>query len=91
MRCTRLGSATYYWLRPIGLAFAPLMYYWLRPIGLAFAPLMYYWLRPIGLAFAPLMYYWLRPGGSYRYGAIARKSILSALSSAITTGRPLFS
>jgi predicted MPP superfamily phosphohydrolase len=31
------------------------MYYWLRPIGLAFAPLMYYWLRPIGLAFAPLM------------------------------------
>src|SRR2546422_626511 len=28
------------------------MYLWLRPIGLAFAPLMYLWLRPIGLAFA---------------------------------------
>src|SRR5262245_32169575 len=49
-----------YWLRPIGLAFAPLMTYWLRPTGLAFAPLMTYWLRPFsmlraGLAFAPLM------------------------------------
>src|SRR5262245_44859186 len=28
---------------------------WLRPIGLAFAPLMFLWLRPIGLAFAPLI------------------------------------
>src|SRR5215471_13606636 len=29
--------------------------YWLRPVGLAFAPDIFYWLRPVGLAFAPLM------------------------------------
>jgi hypothetical protein len=30
--------------------------YWLRPTGLAFAPLIFiYWLRPVGLAFAPLI------------------------------------
>src|SRR5438128_329579 len=44
-----------WWLRPIGLAFAPGMAWWLRPIGLAFAPGMAWWLRPIGLAFAPLI------------------------------------
>ena|ERR1051326_304653 len=49
------------WLRPVGLAFAPLIYLWLRPVGLAFAPLIYLWLRPVGLAFAPLMRFG-RPG-----------------------------
>ena len=31
-----------------------IIYSWLRPVGLAFAPLMYSW-RPVGLAFAPLI------------------------------------
>src|SRR5258707_1341521 len=53
----------YLWLRPVELAFAPLIYLWLRPVGLAFAPLIYLWLRPVGLAFAPLIYLWLRPVG----------------------------
>src|SRR5262245_1239184 len=52
-----------WWLRPVGLAFAPLITWWLRPVGLAFAPLITWWLRPVGLAFAPLITWWLRPVG----------------------------
>src|ERR1051326_9152057 len=67
------------WLRPVGLAFAPLIYFMAAPgrpcirsahlfYGCARSALhslrsSILWLRPVGLAFGPLIYLFLRPVG----------------------------